>query len=138
MLSAAGVAGAATFDLTLYGVPYPNPDIQSNISKYTNIFTGTFEIADSALKIPNNLVLFRNPDFLNFDVSFTTKVRTYDFNLHDPLTEVCLATLLAAIRKESDLIRPGRHKDSIRLRPTLGAARVLSTIISERRARSPK
>jgi len=84
----AGAAQAASFDITFYGVQFPATPIQPNISDYTNIFTGTFEIADSALGIPNNLILFRDPAFLAFDATFTTAIRTYDFNLHDPLTRV--------------------------------------------------
>jgi PEP-CTERM motif len=83
-----GAARAASFDITFYGVRFPATPIQPNISDYTNIFTGTFEIADSALGIPNNLILFRDPAFLAFDASFTTAVRTYDFNLQDPLIKV--------------------------------------------------
>ena len=84
----AGAAQATSFDITFYGVQFPATPIQPNISDYTNIFTGTFEIADSALGIPNNLILFRDPAFLAFDATFTTAIRTYDFNLHDPLTRV--------------------------------------------------
>ncbi len=72
-LLTSGAARAASFDMTFYGVRYPATPFQPNISDYTNIFTGTFEIADSALGIPNNLILL---------------VRTYDFNLDDPLTRV--------------------------------------------------
>src|ERR1700704_519724 len=58
---------AASFDITFYGVGSAALLIQPNISGYTNIFTGTFDIANSALGIPNNLILFRDPAFLAFD-----------------------------------------------------------------------
>lgn len=79
-----GAAQADTFKLTLYGIAFPYPAVQDNISDYTNIYTGTFDIANPAVA-PNNLILFRDPQFLDFDLKFATSVRTYDYKLHDSL-----------------------------------------------------
>ena len=73
-----------SFTITFYGLTGASFSIPRNISYFTKIFTGTFQIANSALGIPNNLILYRNPAFLSFDVPITTDVRTYDFNLSNP------------------------------------------------------
>ena len=73
-----------SFALTFYGVPRLQSGVQPNISLYTKIFSGTFEIASAALGIPNNLILYRNPAFLAFDVPIATAVSSYDFNLENP------------------------------------------------------
>jgi Abnormal spindle-like microcephaly-assoc'd, ASPM-SPD-2-Hydin len=78
-------AQSQTFPLKFYGIPgFQAGVVSSNISMYPEVFAGSIEIADSALGIPDNIILYRDPAFLKFDAQISTSRGLYEFDLADP------------------------------------------------------